>query len=183
MTRVASASTATDSPPAALQRRRKQDGVELVTADDKKKSNAMVDEDVVRALARLLDETRLTEIEIEQRGLRVRIARQGAVTYAPPAPEAARAIPAAMPANSFDPSKHPGVVASPMVGTAYRAPEPGAKPFCDVGSVVKAGDTLLIVEAMKTLNQIPAPKSGTVVQILFEDAQPVEFGEPLMIIE
>ena len=160
-----------------------RDGVELVTADDKKKSNAIVDEDVVRTLARLLDETRLTEIEIEQRGLRVRIARQSTVTYMPPAPEAMRAIPAAMPAGALDPSKHPGVVASPMVGTAYRAPEPGAKPFCDVGSMVKAGDTLLIVEAMKTLNQIPAPKSGTVVQILFEDAQPVEFGEPLMIIE
>ena len=156
-----------------------------MTADDKKKSNALVDEEVVRALARLLDETRLTEIEIEQRGVRVRIARQAAVTYAPPAPgpEATRAVPAAMPAGAIDPSQHPGVVASPMVGTAYRAPEPGAKPFCDVGSVVKVGDTLLIVEAMKTLNQIPAPKSGTVVQILFEDAQPVEFGEPLMIIE
>jgi len=154
-----------------------------VTADDKKKSNAIVDEDVVRTLARLLDETRLTEIEIEQRGMRVRIARQAAVTYVPPAPEAARAIPAAIPAGALDPSQHPGVVASPMVGTAYRAPEPGAKPFCDVGSVVKAGDTLLIVEAMKTLNQIPSPKAGTVVQILFEDAQPVEFGEPLMIIE
>jgi acetyl-CoA carboxylase biotin carboxyl carrier protein len=154
-----------------------------VTADDKKKSNAIVDEDVVRTLARLLDETRLTEIEIEQRGMRVRIARQATVTYTPPVPEAARAIPSAIAAGALDPSQHPGVVASPMVGTAYRAPEPGAKPFCDVGSVVKAGDTLLIVEAMKTLNQIPAPKSGTVVQILFEDAQPVEFGEPLMIIE
>ena len=82
-----------------------------------------------------------------------------------------------------DPAQHPGVVTSPMVGTAYRAPEPGAKPFIDVGSVVKAGDTLLIIEAMKTMNQIPAPRSGTVTQILFEDAQPVEFGEPLMIIE
>jgi acetyl-CoA carboxylase biotin carboxyl carrier protein len=154
-----------------------------VAGNDKKKSDAMVVEDAVRTLARLLDETRLTEIEIEQRGLRVRIARQSPVTYAPFAPEAASAIPAAMPAGAIDPSLHPGVVASPMVGTAYRAPEPGAKPFCDVGSIVKAGDTLLIVEAMKTLNQIPAPKSGTVVQILFEDAQPVEFGEPLMIVE
>ena len=153
-----------------------------MAGDDKKKSDAVVDEDVVRSLARLLDETRLTEIEIEQRGLRVRVARQPAVAYAPPALEAARAISVAMP-GAFDPSQHPGVVASPMVGTAYRAPEPGAKPFCDIGSVVKAGDTLLIVEAMKTLNQIPAPKAGTVVQILFEDAQPVEFGEPLMIIE
>ncbi len=154
-----------------------------MTANDRKKSNAVVDEDVVRTLARLLDETRLTEIEIEQRGVRVRIARQNAVTYAPAAPEATRAVPAAMPAVAIDPSQHPGVVASPMVGTAYRSPEPGAKPFCEVGSAVKEGDTLLIVEAMKTLNQIPAPRSGTVVQILFEDAQPVEFDEPLMIIE
>jgi acetyl-CoA carboxylase biotin carboxyl carrier protein len=161
-----------------------RDGVELVTADDNKKSDAIVDEDAVRTLARLLDETRLTEIEIEQHGLRIRIARQAGVSYAvPPVMEAPRAIPTPAPAGAIDPSKHPGVVVSPMVGTAYRAPEPGAKPFCDVGSVVKTGDTLLIVEAMKTLNQIPAPKSGTVVQILFDDAQPVEFGEPLMIIE
>ena len=83
----------------------------------------------------------------------------------------------------LDPALHPGAVASPMVGTAYRAPEPGAKPFCEVGSVVKAGDTLLVIEAMKTFNHIPAPKDGTVAQILFEDAQPVEFGEPLIIIE
>ncbi len=172
-----------DSRPPAPQRCPMRDGVELVTADGKK-SDTIVDEDVVRTLARLLDETRLTEIEIEQHGLRIRIARQNAVTYAPPpALEVPRAIPTPMPAGAIDPSQHPGVVASPMVGTAYRAPEPGAKPFCDVGSVVKTGDTLLIVEAMKTLNQIPAPKSGTVVQILFEDAQPVEFGEPLMIIE
>ena len=82
-----------------------------------------------------------------------------------------------------DPAKHPGVVTSPMVGTAYLAPEPGAKPFVDIGSKVKAGDTLLIIEAMKTMNQIPAPRAGTVTQILFEDGQPVEFGEPLMIIE
>jgi acetyl-CoA carboxylase biotin carboxyl carrier protein len=83
----------------------------------------------------------------------------------------------------IDPSKHPGVVISPMVGTAYAAPEPGAKPFIDIGSNVKAGDTLLIVEAMKTMNQIPAPRAGTVIQVLFEDGQPVEFGEPLVIIE
>jgi acetyl-CoA carboxylase biotin carboxyl carrier protein len=183
MTSVASASPVLIHHRPPRSNVQKRDGVELVPADDKKKSDAMVDEDVVRALARLLDETRLTEIEIEQHGLRVRIARQAGPTYASPVAEPPRAIPAAMPPGAIDPSKHPGVVASPMVGTAYRAPEPGAKPFCDVGSVVKAGDTLLIVEAMKTLNQIPAPKSGTVVQILFEDAQPVEFGEPLMIIE
>jgi acetyl-CoA carboxylase biotin carboxyl carrier protein len=162
-----------------------RDGVELVTADDNKKSDPIVDEDAVRTLARLLDETRLTEIEIEQHGLRIKIARQASVSYAAPPSvmEAPRAIPTPVSAGAIDPSKHPGVVVSPMVGTAYRAPEPGAKPFCDVGSVVKTGDTLLIVEAMKTLNQIPAPKPGTVVQILFDDAQPVEFGEPLMIIE
>jgi len=140
-----------------------------------------VDEDVVRALARLLDETRLTEIEIERDGFRVRVARQPAA--AAPASEALRPLPMPIPADVLDPAQHPGVIASPMVGTAYRAAEPGAKAFCDVGSVVKAGDTLLIIEAMKTLNQIPAPKAGKVVQILFEDAQPVEFGEPLMIVE
>jgi acetyl-CoA carboxylase biotin carboxyl carrier protein len=152
-------------------------------ADEIGKSGPVVDEEVIRTLARLLDETRLTEIEIEQGGLRVRVARQAAapVSYAPPGAEPGRPMP--VPAGALDPSQHPGVVASPMVGTAYRAPEPGAKPFCDIGTVVKAGDTLLIIEAMKTLNQIPAPKAGTVVQILFEDAQPVEFGEPLMIIE
>jgi acetyl-CoA carboxylase biotin carboxyl carrier protein len=148
-----------------------------------KKPSPVVDEEVVRSLARLLDETRLTEIEIEHDGLRVRVARQVApVAYTSAGPEP-RAVAVAMPAGVLDPSQHPGVVASPMVGTAYRAAEPGAKPFCEVGTVVKAGDTLLIIEAMKTLNQIPAPKAGTVAQILFEDAQPVEFGQPLMIIE
>ena len=92
-------------------------------------------------------------------------------------------VPVATPVGAIDPLQHPGVVTSPMVGTAYRAPEPGAKPFVDVGSQVKAGDTLLIIEAMKTMNQIPAPRAGTVTQILFEDGQPVEFGESLMIIE
>jgi len=152
---------------------------------DKLAPRATVDEEMVRSLARLLDETRLTEIEIEQGGLRVRVARQAApapVAFA--APESPRAI-AAVNAHSgaADPADHPGVVTSPMVGTAYRSPEPGAKAFCEVGTVVKAGDTLLIIEAMKTMNQIPAPKAGTVMQILFEDAQPVEFGEPLMVIE
>jgi acetyl-CoA carboxylase biotin carboxyl carrier protein len=83
----------------------------------------------------------------------------------------------------LDPAKHPGVVTSPMVGTAYVGPEPGGRPFVEVGSRVQAGDTLLIVEAMKTMNQIPSPRAGTVIQILIEDGQPVEFGEPLMIIE
>jgi acetyl-CoA carboxylase biotin carboxyl carrier protein len=144
-----------------------------------------VDEEMVRSLARLLDETRLTEIEIEQGGLRVRVARQAAAPapFAIAAAESQRPIAALINAHAAVPAEHPGLVTSPMVGTAYRAPEPGAKVFCEVGSVVKAGDTLLIIEAMKTMNQIPAPRSGTVMQILFEDAQPVEFGEPLMVIE
>lgn len=139
-------------------------------------------EDMVRSLAKLLDETGLTEIEIEEAGRRVRVARAApGVTYAAaPAAPAPRLQAADGP---LDPAAHPGVVLSPMVGSAYRSPEPGAKPFVDVGSRVETGDTLLIIEAMKTMNQIPAPKAGTIVQILFEDAQPVEFGEPLMVIE
>jgi acetyl-CoA carboxylase biotin carboxyl carrier protein len=144
-----------------------------------------IDRATILELTKLLDETGLTEIEIEQDGKRIRIARGAAAALAPVAPIApAKAAPAldVVPAK-VDPSKHPGVVTSPMVGTAYTAPEPGAKPYIEVGSRVKAGDTLLIVEAMKTMNQIPAPKAGTVTQILFEDGQPVEFGEPLVIIE
>ena len=140
-------------------------------------------EDVVRALAKLLDETGLSEIEIEEGGRRVRVARpvMGA-TYAAPA-VAPTIVAAAAGARAVEPTDNPGVVLSPMVGSAYRAAEPGAKPFVDVGTRVKVGDTLLIIEAMKTLNQIPAPRAGTVTQILFEDGQPVEFGESLMIIE
>jgi len=141
----------------------------------------IVDRDLIRELTKLLEETGLTEIEIEQDGQRVRVARNAAL-----APAAPRAMAATVPqpvAAPVDPSKHPGVVKSPMVGTAYAAPEPGAKPFIEIGTQVKAGDTLLVVEAMKTMNQIPAPRAGTVIQILFEDGQPVEFGEPLVIIE
>ena len=141
----------------------------------------------MRALAALIDETGLTEIEVEQGGLRVRVARQHAAAGTP-LHSVAMAAPvsssAPLPgAGLADPAQHPGVITSPMVGTAYRAPEPGSKPFVEVGTVVEAGATLLIIEAMKTMNQIPAPRAGTVVQILFEDAQPVEFGEPLLIIE
>ena len=148
-------------------------------------STPTVDHALIHELTKLLDETGLTEIEIEQDGQRVRVAR-GAVV-ASPAPRAA-AAPAPQPtaepiAARVDPAKHPGVVISPMVGTAYGSPEPGAKPFIEIGSVVKTGDTLLIIEAMKTMNQIPAPRAGSVIQILFEDGQPVEFGEPLVIIE
>ncbi|MFD2182927.1 acetyl-CoA carboxylase biotin carboxyl carrier protein [Rhodoplanes azumiensis] len=149
-----------------------------------------VNEEIVRTLARLLGETNLTEIEIEHGGLRVRVARQVAAVHAVAAPAqaaapAASTVPGlyAVSDGPMDPSKHPGVVTSPMVGTAYRSPEPEARPFVDVGTQVKAGETVLIIEAMKTMNQIPAPRSGTVTQILVEDGQPVEFGEPLMIIE
>jgi len=141
---------------------------------------------LIRELASLLDETNLTEIEVEREGLRVRVVRSAAAVAAPmqlaATPVAAVAATAAG-ADGSDITKHPGMVPSPMVGTAYVAPEPGAKPFVDIGSQVAAGETLLIIEAMKTMNQIPAPRAGTVKQILFEDGQPVEFGEPLMIIE
>ena len=150
-----------------------------------KSPKSIVDHELIHELTKLLDETGLTEIEIEQDGRRVRVARGATATTAPAAVrvDVAPAQSAVDTAAKFDPSKHPGVVISPMVGTAYAASEPGAKPFIDVGSTVKAGDTLLIVEAMKTMNQIPAPRAGTVIQILFEDGQPVEFGEPLVIIE
>jgi acetyl-CoA carboxylase biotin carboxyl carrier protein len=142
-------------------------------------------EDMVRSLAKLLDETGLSEIEIEEGGRRIRVARATAATYlaAPPGALPAPRVQPVAAERPADPSEHPGVVLSPMVGSAYRAAEPGAKPFVDVGVRVKVGDTLLIIEAMKTLNQIPAPRAGTVTQILFEDGQPVEFGESLMIIE
>ena len=147
-----------------------------------------IDQNLIRELAKLLDETGLTEIEVEQDGLRVRVARQASVTHMVPAgampvpPPASAPAPAAGPLVA-DPAMHPGVVPSPMVGTAYLSAEPGGMPFVDIGSKVKAGDTLLIIEAMKTMNQIPAPRSGTVLQILVEDGHPVEFAEPLMIIE
>jgi acetyl-CoA carboxylase biotin carboxyl carrier protein len=156
----------------------------MAKAPDKPKKPA-VDQDMIRELSALLDETGLTEIEIEQDGQRVRVARNaGRAMSAHIAPASAPPAPVAMSTSKpNDPAKHPGVVTSPMVGTAYSAAEPGGKPFIEVGSKVKAGDTLMIVEAMKTMNQIPAPRAGTVIQVLFEDGQPVEFGEPLVIIE
>jgi acetyl-CoA carboxylase biotin carboxyl carrier protein len=154
------------------------------------KSSKTEDSALIRELALLLDETSLSEIEIERAGLRVRVARNISVAasvpaaYAPTVHAAPASVAAAAPAAvAADLSKHPGVVPSPMVGTAYWSPEPGAKPFVEVGSKVSAGQTLLIIEAMKTMNQIPSPRAGTVTQILVEDGQPVEFGEPMMIIE
>jgi acetyl-CoA carboxylase biotin carboxyl carrier protein len=154
------------------------------------KADAKISKDdstLIRELALLLDETSLTEIEIERAGLRVRVARNVSIAASlpanfAPAPAGASAAPTGAPAAA-DLSKHPGVVPSPMVGTAYWAPEPGAKPFIEVGAKVSVGQTLLIIEAMKTMNQIPSPHAGTVTQILVEDGQPVEFGEPLVIFE
>ena len=153
------------------------------------KSSRPIDKDLIRELSQLLTETDLSEIEIEQDGLRIRVARafHGALPApahapAPPAKAAPPAVQAESPVEE-DISKHPGLVTSPMVGTAYRAPEPGAKPFIEVGSKVKAGQTLLIVEAMKTMNPIPAPREGTVSAILITDGHPVEYGEPLLVIE
>jgi acetyl-CoA carboxylase biotin carboxyl carrier protein len=145
-----------------------------------------IDHDAIRELAKLLDEIGLTEIEFERDGVSIRVARyssgpagrsRAAETGVAPTP-AVTSAPA-----SIDPAQHPGVVASPMVGTAYLAPTPGSRPFVEVGATVKAGDPVMIIEAMKTMNQIPAPRPGTVIQILVEDGQPVEYGEPLMIIE
>ena len=142
-----------------------------------------VDHDLIRELAQLLTETNLSEIEIEHDDLRVRVARGGierpvqavAVEAKPPAPVA--------PAPAAEPAKSAGAVPSPMVGTAYRAPDPDAKPYVEIGDTVRQGQTVLIIEAMKTMNQIPAPRAGRVTEILVEDGQPVEFGEPLLIIE
>lgn len=148
------------------------------------------DSGMIRELALLLDETNLTEIEVERAGLRVRVARNISVAAAVPAyaaapiaaPVPAAAGPAAASAAA-DMAKHPGAVPSPMVGTVYRAPEPGKPAFVEVGTKVAAGQTLVIIEAMKTMNQIPAPRAGTVTQILIEDGSPVEYGEALVIIE
>ena len=138
----------------------------------------------LRELARLLTETNLTEIEIEKEDLRVRVARTPAPVQAAYAAPAAVAEPRApVPVSGDTSAANPGAVPSPMVGTAYRSPDPDSKPFVEVGDKVRVGQTLLIVEAMKTMNQIPAPRAGTVTKILVNDGQPVEYGEPLMIVE
>ena len=145
-----------------------------------------IDHEAIRELAKLLDETGLTEIALERDGVSIRVARHSAAAIGRAWPiEPALAAPGTittMPV-AIDPAQHPGVVASPMVGTAYLAPEPSARPFVEVGASVKTGEPLMIIEAMKTMNQIPAPRPGTVIQILVEDGQPVEYGQPLMIIE
>lgn len=149
------------------------------------KSTESSETQAIRELAELLGETGLSEIEIEREGLRIRVARQLATsaTVAVPAAAAVAAAPAApASAASGDNNDAPGVVTSPMVGTTYLAPEPDAAPFVSVGTTVSEGQTIMIVEAMKTMNQIPAPHAGTVREILVENGQPVEFGEPLIVI-
>lgn len=146
-----------------------------------------VDQQLIRDLAGILNDTNLTEIEVELGDLKVRVSRQAPAVHAVAAPQPAYAPAAAQPAAAAagpaaaEMSKN--AVASPMVGTAYLAPSPDAKPFIEVGQKVKEGQTLLIIEAMKTMNQIPSPRGGTVTAILFEDAQPVEYGMPLVVIE
>ncbi|MCE2892430.1 MAG: acetyl-CoA carboxylase biotin carboxyl carrier protein [Hyphomonadaceae bacterium] len=158
-------------------------------------SQSGFDTKLVKDLARILRDTDLSEIEVENEGVRVRVARQASVTpqlvhaqvpvasapvAAMPAAPAPAAAAAAAPA---DPAKHPGAVASPMVGTVYTQPEPGASAFIKVGDTVKEGQQLFIIEAMKTMNPVPSPRSGTVTAILVHDAQPVEYGEALCVIE
>jgi acetyl-CoA carboxylase biotin carboxyl carrier protein len=153
-----------------------------------KASAESIDAQLVRKLADILTETGLSEIEIEHDGLKIRVAKtltaapQAAVHYAP-APAAAPAA-AAAPAVEAAPARAAGdVVNSPMVGTAYLSPQPGADAFVKVGDTVAAGQTIMIVEAMKTMNPIPAPRGGKIVELLVVDGQPVEYGEPLAVIE
>ena len=145
----------------------------------------IVDSGLIRELADLLNETGLSEIEIEHEDTRIRVARtlQAAPMAAPVAVAPVMVAGSAGPAAPVAAADHPGAVPSPMVGTAYLAAEPGGKPYVDIGDTVREGQTLLIVEAMKTMNQIPSPRSGKVTKIMVEDGQPVEYGEPLMIIE
>lgn len=158
----------------------------MVAKDAKGKTSTDTEKDLIRDLATLLTETGLSEIEIEKSGLRVRVARQLTLTGAAPAlsavgPSAGGGL-LANPPGVTDAANDPGAITSPMVGTAYLAPEPGAAPFITIGDTVKAGDTIAIIEAMKTMNQIPAPRAGRVTAILYENGQPVEFGEPLVIL-
>lgn len=158
-------------------------------SDNKDKSEHGLEAAWIRELAGILEETGLTEIEIEKDAVRLRVSRQGGIasfaappaqgpTTAAPAPSTPPPTPPAAPA-----SDHPGAVKSPMVGTAYLSPSPGAEPFVREGAQVAEGQTVMIVEAMKTMNPITAPRSGTVTKVIVSDAQPVEFGEPLLIIE
>jgi len=150
-----------------------------------------IDQELIRDLANILTETDLTEIEVEQDDLRIRVSRAGTphVVHAIGAPSATPAAPvsaapaAAPEAAAAERPAAKNAVNSPMVGTAYLAPSPGARPFVEIGQTVREGQTILIIEAMKTMNQIPAPRAGKVIDVLVEDGQPVEYGEPLIVIE
>lgn len=149
------------------------------------KPKAGVDAAAIRELAELLEETGLAEIEIERNGSRIRVSRHSVQVAAPAVGAVVSAQASAQPeapASAAPKGPHPGAVPSPMVGTVYVAPEPGKPPFVKVGDAVKEGDTLFIVEAMKTMNPIVAPRSGTVSEICVDDAQPVEFGQTLLVI-
>ena len=166
------------------------------------KASAQADQELIRAIAELLNEQDLAEIEIEREDVRVRVTRSfapqavqqvAAPAYAPqpPTPQPPAPPPSTAPAGAAsgiastndELAANPGTLTSPMVGTAYLAPEPGKAPFVSVGAKVSEGQTVLIIEAMKTMNQIPAHRSGTISRILVEDAQPIEYGQPLVIIE
>ncbi len=147
-----------------------------------------IDQTLIRDLANILNETDLTEIEVEQDDLRIRVSRAGTPQYvSAPVPSAAPvqfATAASAPVAVSDAGKaSKNAVSSPMVGTVYLSPAPGSRPFVEVGAAVKEGQTILIIEAMKTMNQIPAPRSGKVTEILVEDGAPVEYGEALIVIE
>ncbi len=149
--------------------------------------NEPFDPELVRELARMVAETDLSEIEVEKGDLRIRVVRKieaVAVQVAPSVAAPVAAAPAALaPAPAKSGAGHPGAVPSPMVGTAYLRPSPEAKPFIEIGTKVQAGDKLLLVEAMKTFNEIVAPRAGTVTAIFIEDGMPVEFGEALLVLE
>jgi acetyl-CoA carboxylase biotin carboxyl carrier protein len=175
-----------------------QNGIAMPESRNSESKGIVVDTKLVRQLAELLDETNLTEIEVKDGERVIRVVRAvasvtmaAAPHYAPappaggwpaPPPAAAAAAPAA-PVGSDDAKNHPGAVKSPIVGTAYLSPEPGAPAFVTVGQTVAAGDTLLIIEAMKVMNPITAPKAGTVKAILVSSEQPVEYDQPLIVIE
>jgi acetyl-CoA carboxylase biotin carboxyl carrier protein len=154
---------------------------------DKSTGTMQVDVKLVRQLAELLDETKLSEIEVEDGGRKIRVARTMTAVAAPAqafaAPAPAAPAPAAAPVAALAPADHPGTIKSPMVGTAYLAPSPEADPFVSVGASVAEGDTLIIIEAMKVMNPIIAPRAGKVTQILVSAGQPVEFDQPLVVIE
>jgi acetyl-CoA carboxylase biotin carboxyl carrier protein len=167
--------------------------------DAKKPSSSAIDVELVQTVAHLLTEANVSEIEIEKGDLRIRVSRAAppaTVIHASPAMPMAPSLPslgqmpapaaiaaAAAGAAAGDPAKHPGAVKSPMVGTAYLAPQPGAAPYVKPGDTVTEGQTVLIIEAMKTMNAIPAPRAGRVAQVLIQDAEPVEFGQVLLILE